>query len=705
MSGSEQEDKGAKPPRAGSSLTDAVAAALATVDGGDGAETKSDEGKSVEPPVVGSAPPPRVSGAPAPAMAAPANGPTVTNGTNGTGFRAGPGSFSDLLRRWESGQTAPAVSTPPEAAKADEDSASDPEADEGSAASADSAEADSADADSAADSESGKSQPPESAAEGAEPKSAPSEAREPIEITYYGCTDVGLIREHNEDNFTVADLGAKLRDSKAPRSALLSDRGLILAVCDGMGGAAAGEVASQMAVDTIYETMCEADPADDRDEFARRVVHAIEEAGHRIFSAAKMDRTRRGMGTTSTLAGLVDNVMFVGQVGDSRAYVLRGEQFVQVTKDQSLVNQLIEAGQLTEDEAEAFEHSNIILQALGTTEDVTVDLTFLEMRKGDRLLMCSDGLSGLVHAEMMKEVLQETQDLPEAAQKLIQMANAGGGHDNITVILADFAGEGLAPPAKTKVAYQQYPLPPDESASRRSGPPRETSIKPGGAKPGADVKRGDDYAAPIELPTAGGGSRAMVIGAVVLLALLVGVAVLYFGGFLGGGSTETPDDPPPIPSDVEPDPMPDPEPLPDPEPIEEPVVEPEAVQGTITLQTEIEDATLFVNGEDRGALTDGQELSLEPGTYRLEAREGENVIDQEDVTLEADGAVQVTLEIPAGAEPPPERPRPRPRPPRDPRPRPNPRPLGGGAGTPTPRPLGGGTTPTPSGGGTPDNPF
>ena len=301
-----------------------------------------------------------------------------------------------------------------------------------------------------------------------------------IENRYYGMTDVGLVREHNEDNFLVADVaearrGLESLDAGATHAtAHVHGRGAIYAVCDGMGGAAAGEVASQMAVDTIYEFFVHLKQPNDRDHFARRIVASVEEAGNRIFSAAKMDRTRRGMGTTATVAGLVDKVLFVGQVGDSRAYVLRNRTLTQITKDQSLVNQLIEAGQLTEDEAEAFEHSNIILQALGTTEEVTVDLTFLELRRGDRLMMCSDGLSGLVHPDMMTEVLIETPDLSEACSKLIEMANVGGGHDNITVVCVDFDGEALAEASPDDdVVYQQYPLPTGLPDDRESLPLRE----------------------------------------------------------------------------------------------------------------------------------------------------------------------------------------------------------------------------------------
>jgi serine/threonine protein phosphatase PrpC len=344
------------------------------------------------------------------------------------------------------------------------------------------------------------------------------EIPEGIAIKYFGRTDVGLVREHNEDNFLVVDVTLSKRgiDDK-PIDAILGDRGCVLAVCDGMGGAAAGEVASQMAVDTIHEMMTAGGPPKDRDHFARRLVRAVEEAGSRIFSAAKLDRSRRGMGTTSTVVGLVDSTLFVGQVGDSRAYVLRGDQFALITKDQSLVNQLIEAGQLTEEEAEAFEHSNIILQALGTTEEVTVDLTFLELRRGDRLLVCSDGLSGLVHADMMKDVLRASRDLVDASNQLIAMANAGGGHDNITVIVAEFDGKALKEPdGSAKVAYQQYPLPPASPDTVDPPPPRPTSVKPSAAKPGADVK-----SIPSLAPEAGGGAlgRWWIVAVLVLLVL------------------------------------------------------------------------------------------------------------------------------------------------------------------------------------------
>ena len=282
----------------------------------------------------------------------------------------------------------------------------------------------------------------------------------PIRVKLFGRTDVGQIREHNEDNFLIANLSTGARGlMEENRTPIVEDGGLVLGVCDGMGGAAAGEVASKMAVDIIYEQLKHGGPAKERDEIARRLVHAIEYAGAQIFQEARSDRSRRGMGTTSTIAVFLDRRVFVGQVGDSRAYLLRNEKLVQLSRDQSLVNQLIEAGQLTEEEAETFEHNNIILQALGTAETVQVDLTYVDLCQGDVLMMCSDGLSGMIRSDEIREVLMKCQDPLEACRELTDRANAAGGHDNITVIVARF-DEGLDPPqSESTFGYQKYALP------------------------------------------------------------------------------------------------------------------------------------------------------------------------------------------------------------------------------------------------------
>ena len=217
-----------------------------------------------------------------------------------------------------------------------------------------------------------------------------------------------------------------------------------------------------MAVQTLKERFFQGRIPRHRDAFARRIVQSIQYAGHCIYQEANEDHSRHGMGTTATVAGLIDKVLFVGQIGDSRAYVLRRGRLKQITKDQTLVNQLLESGQLTEEELEDFGHSNIILQALGTTEEIKVDLTFLELRRGDRLMLCSDGLSGLVHDEVIKYILTTHRDLKQCSEKLISLANAAGGYDNITIAIADFDGEELEmPDEQIPVMYQQYPLPVD----------------------------------------------------------------------------------------------------------------------------------------------------------------------------------------------------------------------------------------------------
>lgn len=307
-----------------------------------------------------------------------------------------------------------------------------------------------------------------------------------VHIKLFARTDVGQVREHNEDNFLVADLTRKMSGlQEGARDVVLGKAGHLLAVCDGMGGAAAGEVASQLAVDIIYQQMLEGvnpDATAARNDLARRLVRAVETAGLRIFQEAKADRTRRGMGTTVTAATIVDDHLFLAQVGDSRAYVLRGGTLVQVTRDQSLVNQLIEAGQLTEEEAETFEHNNIILQALGTADTVQVDLTYVQLVRGDVLMMCSDGLSGMVRGDEIREILKTCSDPLDACKTLTERANQAGGHDNITVIVARFDGEALRASDDDPLKYKKYSLPQEEETEpgRRSvGAPPTPAMSPG----------------------------------------------------------------------------------------------------------------------------------------------------------------------------------------------------------------------------------
>ncbi len=318
---------------------------------------------------------------------------------------------------------------------------------------------------------------------------APQPRHAPIGVTTHiaGLTDVGRVREHNEDNFIIADLTAVTRVTE-PRSSLVGPRGLLFAVCDGMGGAAAGEIASQMAIDVIHGIVQDAGEPPTRDAFAQKLVASVQEAGARIFLAAKSNRSQRGMGTTATVAGVFERTLFVGQVGDSRAYLYRSGILRQLTKDQSLVTKLIEAGQLTEAEAETYEHSHIILQALGTADTVSVDLSFVDICKGDAVLLCSDGLSGLISAEQIREALADTEDPAACCRRLTDAAIESGGHDNITVIVARFDGDVPDPgEADLGVGYQPYVLlEPIEviPSGRMSASLKIPELPP----PGADVK-------------------------------------------------------------------------------------------------------------------------------------------------------------------------------------------------------------------------
>jgi protein phosphatase len=282
-------------------------------------------------------------------------------------------------------------------------------------------------------------------------------------IHVFGKTDLGRTREHNEDRFLVADLSRREASLLPPvRDHDVGEHGSLLVVADGMGGAAAGEVASEMAADTIYAHMLKAwgeekEPTLQR--FAYRLREAVETANSRIYSYAKAHPELRGMGTTTTAVGVLGDHVFLTQVGDSRAYLIRNGTAYQLTKDQSLMQRLVEAGEITEEEAAHSERRNIILQALGPESRVKVDLTYQELRRGDVLVLCSDGLTGPVRKEEIGAIAGSERDLSVACDRLIALANQRGGPDNITVVIARFDGDGLpAAEAGDAPGHQVYPL-------------------------------------------------------------------------------------------------------------------------------------------------------------------------------------------------------------------------------------------------------
>ncbi len=328
-------------------------------------------------------------------------------------------------------------------------------------------------------------------------------------ISVFGKTDVGMTRDHNEDCFLVSDLTAR-QASLLPevRDHDVGPKGTLLMVADGMGGAAAGEVASEMATKAVYNHLLNTwtrDREETSEQFVHRLREAVEEANSKIHAYAKEHSEMRGMGTTVTAVGVLADRIYLTQVGDSRAYLIRYGQAIQLTKDQSLMQRLVDAGELTEEEAERSERKNIILQALGPEERIRVDLTHQQIRRGDALLICSDGLSGQVTSEEMAQAVSETEDLVSVSSGLISLANERGGPDNITVIVARFSGDGLQDPQDGEpVGYEAYPLLDTESTTEQV----------------PVYKRDQPPPAPTSTMIASGAAAALIVAAALLIVLL-----------------------------------------------------------------------------------------------------------------------------------------------------------------------------------------
>jgi serine/threonine protein phosphatase PrpC len=280
-----------------------------------------------------------------------------------------------------------------------------------------------------------------------------------INLALYAQTDVGMVRSGNEDNFLILDLstGRSWTASEEEPPDLLTYAqgyyGSLLAVSDGMGGALAGEVASRMAVETVRDRMLQlqAHEVYSRLPFHERLRLSIEEANILINGESQTNPAHKGLGATFTAVATLGNQVFFGQVGDSRAYLIRGDNIVRTTKDQSLVQQLIDAGQITEEEAETHSYRNVILQALGAHSNVNVEVGCLSLCNMDTLVICSDGLSGKVHQDEIAQIIHEARDFKSACQHLINLANERGGEDNITVVIAQFSGSGLGLPESEEV--------------------------------------------------------------------------------------------------------------------------------------------------------------------------------------------------------------------------------------------------------------
>src|SRR6185295_17445199 len=274
-------------------------------------------------------------------------------------------------------------------------------------------------------------------------------------VELHAKSDVGRVRRGNEDNFLLLDLstqrawtgsdGAENHDDM--NSLDLGAKGLVLVVSDGMGGALAGDVASRMAIESVREVMVgdDGNGCDVNASLVDCLKHATMQANRAIHYKSLEDSRCSGMGATLTGAAIKDDKVDLVQVGDSRAYIVRGDQIRLATKDQSLVQQLVDVGQISEEEAETHMFRNVILQALGAQTELTPATGRIQLRQGDMLLLCSDGLSGKLRNEEIRQIVAESgEDLGAACAALVAAANDRGGEDNITVVLARFSGDELA---------------------------------------------------------------------------------------------------------------------------------------------------------------------------------------------------------------------------------------------------------------------
>ncbi|HJU53561.1 MAG TPA: protein phosphatase 2C domain-containing protein [Pyrinomonadaceae bacterium] len=308
-------------------------------------------------------------------------------------------------------------------------------------------------------------------------------------VEIHAKSDVGRVRRGNEDNFLILDLTSEQAwtgsDGSEPpeemRRVDLGDKGMVLVVSDGMGGALAGDVASRMAVETVREMLVgsegEGHEASGGTDSEKALVdylrHATVYANLAIHHRSQEDTRCAGMGATFTGAAIKGDLLDLVQVGDSRAYMIRGQQVKLATKDQSLVQQLVDVGQISEAEAETHMFRNVILQALGAQSELTPVTGRLRIRRGDILLLCSDGLSGKLRAEDMRRIIDEAAgDLHAACNALVEEANERGGEDNITVVLARFMGDDLQEPASERITIELPPME-EDSTLGDTEPPTE----------------------------------------------------------------------------------------------------------------------------------------------------------------------------------------------------------------------------------------
>jgi PPM family protein phosphatase len=330
---------------------------------------------------------------------------------------------------------------------------------------------------------------------------------------FASATDPGRKRRQNEDAFVL--------------------RPPLFAIADGMGGARAGEIASALAAGALNDSRARSGGED-------RVKELVQEANRRVHDRASNDPSTSGMGTTMTVA-LVEpsGVVTFGHVGDSRAYVLRGDALEQLTDDHSLVAELVRRGELSERDAEVHPQRSVITRALGTDPDVDVDAFTVQPEPGDVYLLCSDGLSDMVAGEEIEEILRRNRgDLDGAARALVKAANRSGGDDNITAVLFEMV-DGDAPaaaePDEQTRELQAVAADDEDTLHPEDGVPVISDETPGAVDtmvvPAGEIQaaiREQEAEAESDVPQAGLGRRLLAL--LVILALIAIIVVLVWWG-------------------------------------------------------------------------------------------------------------------------------------------------------------------------------
>ncbi|MBN1374617.1 MAG: Stp1/IreP family PP2C-type Ser/Thr phosphatase [Dehalococcoidia bacterium] len=245
-----------------------------------------------------------------------------------------------------------------------------------------------------------------------------------IQVGY--CWDTGLVRKLNEDS--ILSMTFELRSYQGVTAAGL------FAVADGMGGHNAGEIASELATRTFQAECISGLLAQPADPPLAIMENAFTQANNMVVSTAK-DKSLQGMGTTLTVALVIGEDLYIAHIGDSRCYIINGREMLQVTKDHSLVQQMVEAGLITPEQARVHPRRNEITRVLGYSSDTASDLIHAKLYSGDNILLCSDGLHGVLNPAVLEQTVNESSDPCRACTDLIELANKAGGPDNISVII------------------------------------------------------------------------------------------------------------------------------------------------------------------------------------------------------------------------------------------------------------------------------